>query len=68
MEKEEGCFLAILIWGLTIAISVGSGIAAWQAVEPDSFLGAVFFIILWVLLFRAILYIIGIIVTAIFDR
>lgn len=39
--------LVILIWIVTIAISIGSGIMAWDWIEPESFLGAIVFLLLW---------------------
>lgn len=36
-----------LMWIVTIGISIGSGVMAWNWIDPDSFLGAVGFIILW---------------------
>ena len=45
-SENGGCLIAI-IWIVTIAISIGSGIMAWNWIEPDSFLGAIGFIILW---------------------
>jgi hypothetical protein len=37
----------LLIWIITIAISIGSGVMAWNWVEPENFLGAIGFLILW---------------------
>lgn len=48
-SSNEGVLFA-LIWIITIAISIGSGIMAWNWVEPKSFFGAIAFLILWGLL------------------
>lgn len=45
-SDNEGVFL-VLLWIVTIVISIGSGIMAWNWIEPESFLGAIGFIILW---------------------
>lgn len=45
-SDNSGCLVALL-WIVTIAISIGSGILAWNWIEPDSFLRAVLFIIVW---------------------
>ncbi len=45
-SDNGGCLIA-LMWIVTIAISIGSGIMAWNWIEPDSFLGAIGFLILW---------------------
>lgn len=41
-----GGFVALL-WIITVSISIGSGIMAWNWIEPESFLGGIGFIILW---------------------
>lgn len=43
---NEGCFLPIL-WVITVSISIGSGIMAWNWIEPDSFFGALIFLVVW---------------------
>ena len=45
-NSNEGCLL-IFLWIATIAISIGSGIMAWNWIEPESFWGAIGFLILW---------------------
>ncbi len=45
MENNSSFGAIALI--LTIVISIGSGILAWNWIEPDSFLGAIGFIIVW---------------------
>ena len=39
-----------LMWLVTIGISIGSGVVAWNWIEPDSFLGAIGFLIVWAIL------------------
>ncbi len=39
--------LVALLWIVTILVSIGSGIMAWNWIEPESFLGAIVFLILW---------------------
>ena len=45
-NSDDGC-LSVFLWIATIAISVGSGIMAWNWIEPESFWGAIGFLILW---------------------
>jgi hypothetical protein len=45
-NSKEGA-LIILMWFVTIGISIGSGVMAWNWIEPESFLGAIVFIIAW---------------------
>jgi len=45
-SDNEGCLIALL-WIVTVAISIGSGILAWNWVEPESFGGAIIFLIAW---------------------
>ena len=67
MENNDGCVIGF-IWIASIGVSVGSGIAAWNMIEPKSFFGAIVFIALWAILFKVIYSIIGGIVMLIFDR
>ena len=46
-NSDNSGALAILMWLVTIGISIGSGIMAWKWIEPESFLGAIGFIIAW---------------------
>lgn len=39
--------LVSFIWILTVGLSIGSGILAWNWIEPESFLGAIGFLIVW---------------------
>ena len=45
-EEAGGCLIVLTIVG-TIASWLGSGFLAWNWVEPDSFGGAILFIIAW---------------------
>lgn len=45
-SSNIGAFV-VLIWFITILISIGSGILAWRWVDPQSFWGAVVFLIAW---------------------
>ncbi len=45
-SDNTGC-IAIILYGGTIALSIVSGVLAWNWVEPESFFGAIGFIILW---------------------
>ena len=37
----------VFAWIATIGISIGSGIMAWNWIEPESFWGAIGFLIVW---------------------
>ena len=45
-NSNDGCLFGFL-WIATIAISIGSGIMAWNWIEPESFWSAIAFLILW---------------------
>jgi hypothetical protein len=45
-SSEAGC-LSIAIIIITVAISIGSGMIAWNWIEPEGFWGAIIFIIAW---------------------
>lgn len=45
-NSNEGLMLGIM-WLLTIVLSIGSGMLAWNWIEPDGFFSAVFFILVW---------------------
>ncbi|GAA4932897.1 hypothetical protein GCM10023314_01630 [Algibacter agarivorans] len=51
-NSDNGGTLIGLIWLVTIGISIGSGIMAWNWIEPDSFFGAIGFLIVWGILSR----------------
>jgi len=46
MSNSGGALIG-LMWLVTIGISIGSGIMAWNWIEPESFLGAIGFLIAW---------------------
>jgi len=45
-SSEAGC-LSIAIIIITLAISIGSGMIAWNWIEPEGFWGAIVFLIAW---------------------
>lgn len=45
-SKNES-ILTVLTWIITIIISIGSGILAWNWIDPEGFLGIIGFLILW---------------------
>ena len=49
-NSNNGGALIGLMWLVTIGISIGSGVMAWNWIEPDSFLGAIGFLIVWAIL------------------
>lgn len=49
-NSDNGGALIGLMWIVTIGISIGSGIMAWNWIEPNSFFGAIGFLIVWGLL------------------
>lgn len=46
-DSEIGAILVALLWIVTIVISIGSGILAWNWIKPDNFWGAIVFIVVW---------------------
>ena len=48
-ETKGGCLLAITIIG-TIAVSISSGVLAWNWIHPKSFGGTLIFLAAWSLL------------------
>lgn len=46
-NSDNGGALIGLMWLVTIGISIGSGIMAWNWIDPDSFFGAIGFLIVW---------------------
>ncbi|HOZ13418.1 MAG TPA: hypothetical protein PLH91_06515 [Tenuifilaceae bacterium] len=45
-SNKDNTFIVIL-WIITITISILSGVITWNWIEPESFLGAIGFIIAW---------------------
>lgn len=48
-SENSGCLVIVMIV-IYISAWVGTGTMAWSLVEPDNFLGAIKFLILWSLL------------------
>lgn len=48
-SNNEGALVGLL-YLVTIGISIGSGIIAWNWIEPSSFFGAIGFLIVWAIL------------------
>jgi NAD dependent epimerase/dehydratase family enzyme len=46
-NSDNGGALIGLMWLVTIGISIGSGVMAWNWIEPESFFGAIGFLIAW---------------------
>ena len=46
-NSDNGGALMGLMWLVTIGISIGSGVMAWNWIEPESFFGAIGFLIAW---------------------
>ena len=62
-----GCLGVFMMIGM-IASWLGSGLWAWNLVEPDSFGTAIVFLIAWAILSRVTDFILGLIVMAITDK
>ena len=58
----------MFMWILTIALSIGSGILSWNWIDPDSFFGAIGFLILWAILSKVGHFIAFSVIYAIFER
>lgn len=46
-NSDNGGALITLLWIATIIISIGSGTMAWNWIEPESFAGAIGFLVVW---------------------
>lgn len=46
-NSDSGGAMIALLWIITIAISITTGILAWNWIEPDNFWGAIGFIVIW---------------------
>jgi hypothetical protein len=46
-NSDNGGALIGIMWLVTVGISIGSGVMAWNWIEPDSFFGAIGFLIVW---------------------
>ena len=49
-NNDEGAAIAAFLWIGTIVLSIGSGIMAWNWIEPETFRGAVGFLFVWAIL------------------
>lgn len=63
-DAAGGFLAAIAIIGM-IASWIVSGIVAWNWTEPDSFGGAILFIILWGILGKVFDFVIGLVIAGI---
>jgi hypothetical protein len=45
-------FLVAFMWMLTIGLSIGTGILAWNWIEPDNFFMVLLFLAAWAVLSR----------------
>lgn len=66
MNNEGGC-LAIAIIVARIAAWLVAGILSWNWVHPESFGGAIGFLIVWGILGSVLYYVVGAIIIAIFG-
>lgn len=48
--------IGTVLWIVAIITIIGSGVMAWNFMEPKSFLGAIGFLILWVITSKVGLY------------
>jgi hypothetical protein len=64
-NSSAGGFLAILMILATIGSWIGSGVIAWNWVEPDSFFSAVGFLIVWGILGKVFNVVFGLIAAGI---
>jgi hypothetical protein len=46
-SSDNSGILMLLMWIVTVIISIAAGVMAWDWVEPESFFGAVGFLIIW---------------------
>ena len=60
--------IVAITWIVTIALSIGSGMLAWNWIEPESFLGAIGFLIIWAILSKVEHLIIFGVILAMFGR
>ncbi|WP_210489879.1 hypothetical protein [Rufibacter aurantiacus] len=64
-SNSTGGILAILMFIATMTSWIGSGVVSWNLVEPDSFGGAVIFIIVWGIMGKVFDFVLGLIVAGI---
>ena len=46
-ESFKSRVFVALMWILTVIFSIGTALVAWNWIEPESFLAAIGFILLW---------------------
>lgn len=46
-DNSSASGLAVIMWLITGILSIGSGVLAWDWLEPESFIGVIVFLILW---------------------
>jgi hypothetical protein len=61
-NSDNGGALVLVLWIATIIISIGSGVMAWNWIEPESFLGAIGFLFLWGILSKVGHFLAGVLV------
>ncbi len=66
MNENNG--ITFVLWLLTIAASICSGMLAWHITEPESFLGALGFLLVWGILSKVAHFVFFGIVFAIFNN
>lgn len=66
-NNSESQLIMVFLWLLTIGLSLGSGILAWNWVEPDGFITAVLFLAVWGLFSKICHFLVFGIVMAILD-
>lgn len=62
--KQFGAFMLLL----TVILSIASGVLAWNWIEPESFLGAIGFLILWAVLSKIGHFIAMAVIYLLFDK
>lgn len=65
-SEKGGCLTLIMFLGI-VGIIIGSGVLSWNIVEPESFLGAIGFMFLWVVFMAIGKFIGGIILIALSE-
>lgn len=46
-DNSNAGAVVTFMWLITIALSIGSGVLSWNWIEPESFFGAIGFLIFW---------------------
>jgi hypothetical protein len=63
---DNGCLVPVM-WIFTVLLSIGSGVLAWNWTDPDSFLSAIFFIVIWGILTKVAHFILFGVIMVLFD-